>query len=88
MMGYKYALSKVIQQNQPSFFPFLVSASLIVVGAVGGGAGARLLTTSVTVAPESRSTCTALAYSTFSRGTPFTETMRSFTLQLRKKSEN
>lgn len=64
----------------PSFFPFLDKASFIVVGAVGGGAGARLRTTSVTVAPESRSTWTARAYSTFSRGTPLTDTIRSFTL--------
>lgn len=55
----------------------------------GGGAallviifrfGTRRLTTNVTVFPLSRNTWTAVAYSTFSSDTPFTEMIRSLTL--------
>lgn len=46
--------------------------------------GTRRLTTNVTVFPLSRNTCTAVAYSTFSRDTPFTDMIRSFTLQRKR----
>lgn len=48
--------------------------------AAGGNATLRF-TTNLTVFPLSRKTCTAVAYSTFSKLTPFTVIILSFTLQ-------
>lgn len=54
-------LVQSIKNNLPSFFLFLVRVTFMVCASGAAGRTILLLTTSWTAAPESRSTCTALA---------------------------
>jgi len=69
------------QGSLPSFFLLLVRLSLRVCGSGHAGNTTLRRTTSNTVFPLSRNTCTAVAYSTFSSDTPLALIIRSFTLQ-------
>jgi hypothetical protein len=69
------------RRGLPSFFLLLVRFSFRVCGSGHAGNTTLRRTTSNTVFPLSRNTCTAVAYSTFSRDNPLALIIRSFTLQ-------